>query len=116
MMKDYGHYVHKRALCHALPNIKQYQPIIVNTLMTDAEAGLLESLTIDSVAGTDAITITFKYRTDTTLQVLNAEDLLVVYLDGTKTTFTPEEFAATYQHYEGAFADCAITDKTKLSV
>lgn len=115
-MQNYGHYVHKKALCHALPNTLENQPVIINTLMADAEAGLLDTLTLDTVTGSNQIVLTFKYRTDTTQQTLNPEDYLVCYLDGSKTTLSPETFLGTYEEYEGAFANCAITDKTQLSI
>ncbi len=117
-MPNLTHWFHGRhvaATCHALQSSAETHPLIIDTILKDAAAGLLDSYSMESVSGTDQLVITFKYKTDTTSQTLENGDWFVILESGIKTAFTDAEFRGTYKEYEGFFADCSHTDCDTLA-
>lgn len=114
-MTHWFHGRHVAATCHALQSSVDTHPQIIDTLLQDAAAGLLDSIQIETISGSDAMVIIFKYKTDTTAQTLENGDWFAILESGVKTVFTDDEFKGTYKEYEGFFADCSHTDCETLA-
>ena len=90
-------YVHKQALCQAAQNSGDSQALIVNSLLTDAADGKLDSFRMETLIGSDQVNITFKKKSDSTSSLVAPGDYLVVYEDGTAVAMTESAFNETYE-------------------
>ena len=112
-MVDFVKYIHRDSVVDALALTAVNQATIIETSAEDVAAGKITKLSLELAKPTDeTYTFTFKYKTDSTEQVLREGDYLVK-LSNSKKAYTKTALEAAYR--QTTENDGLILDKSKLS-